>query len=179
MPKRTPRGGRRSFKPRLPSVGKPPLTRRPVRIPTLYTPPPYYWAGGNMYNTGTLPERIVGGWLNAHAAEMGFTWRFQEPELGFATGTPGSAKVDFLVEFGGRRLYMRIVGIYWHLSSAGTAARDALQKSALSAWGLVIDLYENDIYIPGGLDDLMRDALRGIERPPPFSLATPHRPLGF
>lgn len=159
--------------PKLPRVRKAPLTKRPFRIRTLETP-----ELGPLVNIGaSLPERMVATWLTKNAEGRGLRWGAQIPELGYQAGLPGSAKVDFEILNGPLRILLRVNGDYWHLKDAGAVAKDSIQRMTLSRLGTVVDVWEEAVY--ADLDGVMKDALNGIERPPPNTTTVRNRPRGY
>lgn len=166
------KGGTRRQRPRVPRPQRPPLTKRPPPFPTIYVPV----LGAELSKLeGTLPERMVQSWLERNAAQLGVDWAKQTAQLG-GRDLAGGAVVDFQI-YAPVRMYWRVQGLYFHRQNAGVIARDRLQKLALSPYGEVIDLWEDQIYID--VDGVCRDALRGIERPPPESNYIAYRPPGL
>lgn len=163
----------RRQRPRVPHPKPPPRGKRPPPAPTLVMP-----FGGSELSPleGTLPERMVQSWLERHAVALGVTWSKQSSQLG-GRNLPGGAVVDFQIETPAR-IYIRVQGNYWHRHDAGVIGKDYWQRLTLGAYGTVVDLWESAITVPGALDDLMLDALRGIERPPPESMFVAYRPPG-
>lgn len=165
------KGGTRRQRPRVPRPSKPPLTKRPPPYPTFYTPP----LGAEKSKVeGTLPERMVQSWLERNAPLLGVEWAKQTAQLG-GRDLSGGAVVDFQI-YAPVRQYWRVQGQFWHYKAAGVISRDILQRLALSPYGQVIDLYETAVY--ADVDGLCRDALAGIEHPPPESVYVPNRPAG-
>lgn len=164
----TRQGLRRRVRPKLPRVERPPLVKEPFHIPMIYTPPLASALAGS------LPEKMVYDWLRSNEGRYGIIWSAQDPQLG-GRQLPGGAVVDVVISAPVRQ-YWRIQGAYFHLASAGVVARDRIQKIQLSRFGQVLDLWEQQIYADVG--GVCRDALMGIERPPPDSPWVGNRPLG-
>jgi hypothetical protein len=132
---------------------------------------------GNASNVGTLPEKMVFDWLSRYAPQMGIVWQYQGPNpINVARNLTGPAAATDFVITAPVRQYWRINGNYFHLASAGGIARDRLQKVMLSAYGQVLDLWEDRIYADVG--GVCRLALQGIELPPPDSQWVGNRPPG-
>lgn len=170
----------RSLKPTLPTKRTTTIRKLGPKVPTINTPDANLLAGQMINVRGlapTLPERILYGWCQRNAVNLGFTWSSQAPEAGSFVRDTGSAVVDVVIETP-IRIFIRLQSNYWHIfADAGKVAHDYLQRLALEVWAPVVDVYEEQIF--ADVDGVMRDALNLKERPRPNSPLTPSRPPGL
>lgn len=112
---------------------------------------------------GTILERTVIKWLQ----DRNIRWAFQKLVGGTTLAQP--PRMDVVVYgYGPAPLFTTDIetqGLFWHLD----AEKDLLRRRAIELTGIrVVYLWEPDILRSADtLDAIMRDALRGIERPAP------------
>lgn len=109
----------------------------------------------------SLPELVVYDWLEKGKHQFTF-----QGEFGGGRQLRGGAVPDFVVNWGGRGLVLRVQGEYWH-SLPGQVERDMVQRMQMLGQyvnGLqvaaVVDVWEQDIY--KRRDYVMKMALAGI-----------------
>ena len=110
----------------------------------------------------SLPELVVYDWLSRE--EYQFTF---QGEFGGGRKQKGGAVPDFVVNWGGKGLVLRVQGEYWH-TLPGQVEKDYAQRLQMMGQyvnGLqvtsIVDVWEEPIY--RRLDYVMRMAMAGIE----------------
>lgn len=115
-----------------------------------------------LFPLATLPELIVYDWLTQEQQQFTF-----QGEFGGGRKLRGGAVPDFVVNWGGKGLVLRVQGEYWH-TLPGQGDRDFVQKMQMMGQyvnGLqvasVVDVWEDDLY--QRREHTMTMAMAGIE----------------
>ncbi len=110
----------------------------------------------------SLPELVVYDWLSREEYQFVF-----QGEFGGGRTIHGGAVPDFVVNWGGKGLVLRVQGEYWH-TLPGQVEKDLGQKMQMMGQyvnGLrvaaIVDVWENDIY--KRREHTMQMAIAGIE----------------